>query len=138
MKQRRDEDELQKGVVSLLTLNGYWTVHVPNQGKRSGILAAALIAMGLWPGFPDLLVFAPIPKALTPDFKALLCTIELKRPARKVGKRTLAPPKPKTDQLATHKALRARGVPVLVCASLEDVAAGMAGVGYPLHARVMA
>lgn len=143
-RQNRDEDRLQIGVVELLLYNGYWPVHVANQGKRSPWLAATLKKMGLWPGFPDLIVFnkAPLkaPRAGERDAPSpqIVCTIELKRPPKKLKSGGFAaPPKPHPDQIITHAMLVERGIPNLVACSIDDVIAGMARLNAPLRARVM-
>lgn len=134
----RPEDALQIGVVKLLRLHGYWPVHVPNEGKRSALGHMRQVAMGLEPGFPDLLVFAPRGARLAVDGGALLCAFELKRPQKR-GKRGLGKKlTPTADQLAVHEELRARGVAVIVADSIGEVLAGMEAIGHPLRARVSA
>lgn len=49
--------------------------HVPNEGKRTERQGASLKEQGLQPGFPDYLIFTPIPNA--PELPG--CAIELKR-----------------------------------------------------------
>ena len=132
-RRNRHEDALQIGVVELLLYNGYWPVHVPNQGKRSAVGHAMLVKMGLWPGFPDLIVFGREKSA------TIVCTIELKRPARalKRGGVSKAQVKPDARQLQTHAMLAERQIPTIVARSLDDVLTGMAALGQPMRARVM-
>lgn len=134
----RPEDALQIGAVKLLRLSGYWPVHVPNEGKRSPLGHMRQVAMGLEPGFPDLLVFTPRAGRLAVDGGALVCAIEMKRPPKR-GKRGWGKKlTPNVAQLAMHAELGVRGVPVIVAHSLEDVIAGMEALGHRLGARVSA
>jgi hypothetical protein len=136
MAARRDEDALQIGVVSLLLRCGYWPVHVPNQGWRSRIAGAVLKLMGLWPGFPDLIVFNRV-HLIAAGGKQIVCTIELKRPPRPLKRGGFEKPKaPRAEQIDTHARLAERGVPNIVAHSIDQVLSGMAALGAPLNARV--
>lgn len=143
-RRAREEDALQIAVVELLLLNGYWPVHVPNQGWRSRAGAGILKRMGLWPGFPDLIVFNRLPPSrAAPDecryWPQVACTIELKRPRKRLKSGGLdAAKKPTREQVETHKRLEELGVPNLVATSLEEVIDGMSRLGHPLKARVIA
>lgn len=76
-------------------------VHVPNGGFRSKVEAGILKAMGVLPGFPDLLIL----------FNWRAYTIELKAGA---GQLT-------TDQQKAHRLLKETNVPVAVCRTLDEV-----------------
>lgn len=74
--------------------------HVPNEGKRSGIGGQILKAIGLRPGFPDLVILLP--------GRAVL--IEMKTSTGVV----------RTSQKRVHAALLRVGYPVHVARSLEE------------------
>lgn len=49
----------QIAVADYLRLKKILFIHIPNEGKRSVTVARILKAMGLQPGFPDLLILEP-------------------------------------------------------------------------------
>jgi hypothetical protein len=129
MRDRR-EDGLQIGVVKLLTRAGYWPVHVPNEGKRSRWGHIRQLQMGLWPGFPDLLVF---------DAAGIAFALELKAPPRRGRSgQNLAARAPDERQAWTHERLAERGVPVIVVYSIEGLVEAMRRRGFSLNAAVTA
>lgn len=132
MRRTGPEDSLQMAVVSTLECAGLWPVHVPNQGKRSWGYGAELKRMGLWTGFPDLLVFGP--------GCGLIAAIELKAPPKmlKSGKLSKAKPDVRKSQEDALARLNECGVPTLVCRSIPEVLDGLRALGAPLKARVAA
>ena len=56
---KASETQEQITVAQYMTLKGILFIHVPNEGKRSPMVARILKAMGLKPGFPDLLILEP-------------------------------------------------------------------------------
>jgi hypothetical protein len=79
MKQKRryPEDEAQRALMQWLQIQhpaAYaWTIHVPNGGRRGAAEAGIFKALGVKPGVPDVLCFAPIG-----GFVGL--AVEMKRP----------------------------------------------------------
>lgn len=53
------ETQEQIAVADYLRLKDIMFIHVPNEGKRSPTTARLLKAMGMKPGFPDLLILEP-------------------------------------------------------------------------------
>lgn len=56
---KTSETAEQITVAQYLEAKGICYIHVPNEGKRSLAVARILKAMGLKPGFPDLLILEP-------------------------------------------------------------------------------
>ena len=53
------ETQEQIAVADYLRAKGIMFLHVPNEGKRSVTMGQILTAMGMKPGFPDLLILEP-------------------------------------------------------------------------------
>src|SRR4051812_31638617 len=105
---RRPEQTLQRGVVDGLraALPKTWLVcHVPNGGYRTPAEAAIFKAMGVVPGFPDIMVLGDA------EWGAGAWFLELK--AGKAG--------PTDVQQACHETLRNLGFGVEVARSWDEV-----------------
>lgn len=105
---RRPEQELQKTIVDALrlALPSRWVVaHYPSGGYRTKAEAGILKAMGVVPGFPDIMILGEIePCPPTAWFLEL-----------KAGKGPVT-----DDQKEMHNRLRALGFDVAVARSLDD------------------
>lgn len=123
----RREDQLQKAVAKLLDASGLVWQHSPNEGLRTPRQGAHAKAMGMKPGFPDVVIFnEAYPEGDEVDKHmaelrggmAIGLAIELKAPDAK-GKK----PKPTESQLQWHDKLRRCGWRVHVCYSTDEVIA---------------
>lgn len=107
---RRDEEQLQRAVVELLTLyerrGGLCFAHIPSGGYRTPAEAGVLKAMGVKRGIPDLLIWTPEGHSFG---------IELKGPR---GKESDA-------QILFRSTLESLGHRVYVAWSLEEVEAAL-------------
>ena len=100
---KASETQEQITVAQYMTLKGILFIHVPNEGKRSPMVARILKAMGLKPGFPDLLILEP-----KGEYHGL--AIEMK-----VGKN-----KPSENQRKWIYDLMKKGYCALVCYGADD------------------
>lgn len=118
----RREDQLQKAVAGLLDASGLVWQHSPNEGLRTPRQGAHAKAMGLKPGFPDVVIFNKFFEHYEGEERMGTnrygLAIELKAPDAK-GKR----PKPTANQLDWHERLRKCGWRVEVCYSTDEVIA---------------
>jgi hypothetical protein len=128
MIRQRPEQALHMHVAAFLRVAlrppTVWTTFPAGGGGRTR--GAILKAMGLKPGFPDLIVIHPMP--IGAGLGCIVVCPELKA-AR--GARS-------ADQVDTHEALTVANAHVGVCKSIEDVAALLERHGVPVYARVMA
>lgn len=98
-----------------LPAEAFW-FHCPNGGARSKVEAGIFKALGVRAGFPDIGIV----------WRASLWCIELKAAKGRT-----------TDvQLACHDRLRACGVPVVVCRSVDEVESILRLWQFPLKARL--
>lgn len=58
-KYKGSESKLQKVTMDYLKVQKFFGVHVPNEGKRSARRGAKLKREGMYPSFPDVLIFEP-------------------------------------------------------------------------------
>ena len=100
---RSGEAREQEAVVTWCRLNHIPVVHIPNEGKRSAAVGAALKRAGLQKGFPDL--FFPLPRG---SFHGLF--IEMK-----YGKNKTTP-----EQKECLAALTQNGYLCAVCYGCDD------------------
>jgi hypothetical protein len=103
LRRSRPEDIIQRAVFEHLRLRcapGVYAFHVPNGGARSPIEGAILKGLGVRAGVPDVIVVK--------DGRTY--ALEIKSPG---GRLTAA-------QNDAHAALRAAGVTVVTCFSLDD------------------
>ena len=135
---RRPEQQLQKAVVAHLRarLPKPWLVWAtPNGGGRSKAEAGVQKAMGVLAGIPDLFVLG---RSMNRSGTAFLIAIELKAPPHRLKSggisKTAAALSP--AQKETIAALGECGVPTLVVRSIEDLEAGLRGLGVPLRGVV--
>lgn len=103
------EDDLQKRMARWLDIKcpGEWC-HIPNGGSRHLLEAVKLKAMGVKPGFPDIMIFRPITQQ--GEFSCCGFFVELK-----VGKNKCS-----DNQLAVQKMLREAGWQGTVAYTFED------------------
>lgn len=132
---RRSEDNFQITVADELRRANLFFIHVKNQGKWSPQYGKRLNRMGRRKGALDLQVFAEISDKLPRG----IVWIECKRPPQVLpsGKVSKAKPRVDEDQEAFIAECTSRGMPVLVVRSLDELFAGMAGLGVPLRARAL-
>ena len=113
----RPETVIQRAIRHYLAGLGYASVHVPNgavlsgDAKRRAIQMNALKADGLYPGFPDLLVYGP---------DALIGHIEVKTPTGAIAE----------TQKRCRAWLEGLGHKYAVCRSVDDVSAALASWGW--------
>lgn len=124
---RRPEQTLQIQVARYLGVAlrapSWWTAIGHGGGGR--VRGAILKGMGVRRGVPDLIVIHPIEKTGN-RAGCWLLGIELKT---KTGRLS-------TEQKAAHAALKAAGMHVSVCRSIEEVEHVLEEFGVPLFARV--
>ena len=117
------ERQIQRQIIKGLRALGIRAVHIPNGAQLAGGAdarmrqMAALVADGVRPGFPDLLLWRPLPAGPT-QFGVL----EIKRPGGALG----------TDQVAMRAKLEADRVPYGMACSIDtalDVVRGWGWIG---------
>lgn len=116
---RRLEQELQKAVVEGLRygLPSTWVVaHYPSGGYRTRAEAAIFKAMGVIPGFPDVMILGE------DDSGSRAWFIELKTGSKELS----------DDQVECHDKLRRFGFDVTVARSWEDVLGSCRMWGLPM------
>lgn len=119
---RRQEEQLQRAVVELLTLyenRGLLTYcHVPNGGYRTPAQAGAFRAMGVRSGVPDLIIWTPEGHSFAVELKA--------------GKGT-----PSDAQILWKSTLESLGHRVYVAWSLQEVEAALRLERVPAVGKLM-
>ena len=112
VRRARPEDQIQRAVFQHLAVRaatGVFAFHPPNGGWRSRVEAAILKGLGVRAGVPDVIAIRA----------GRAYALELKGPG---GRLTAA-------QNAAHAALRAAGVTVVTCFSLDDAVAQLESWG---------
>jgi hypothetical protein len=113
----RAESAIQRAIRHYLAANGYASVHVPNGAVLSGDKLkrakqmSALKADGLYPGFPDLLVYGPGQR---------IGHIEVKSPTGAV----------QDTQKQCQTWLEGLGHHYAICRSIDDAAAALRSWGW--------
>ena len=138
---RRPEQQLQKAVVAHLRarMPKPWLVWAtPNGGGRSKAEAGVQKAMGVMAGIPDLFVLGPLENGRMRVRSPRLIAIELKAPPHRLksGGISKAAVALSPAQKETIAALGECGVPTLVVRSIDDLEAGLRGLGVPLRGAV--
>jgi len=80
------ESAAQKSLVEYLRVRGFTFLHVPNEGKRTKGQLFKLLAEGLSPGAPDMLIFNSPQVHRGFDYRPVGVAIELKTLTGKVTK----------------------------------------------------
>lgn len=122
---KRPEQQFQKTVVQFLSRAlrspTIWTAFPAGGGGR--VRGAILKSMGLQPGWPDILVVHPLPRA---NHGVVLVGLELKAPKGKIS--------PEQERMADNF-IRA-GAHYPLCKSLEEVEHWLRKFGIPVYAKV--
>lgn len=131
---RRAEDSFQVACADFLRGAGVSFLHVKNQGRWSPQYGKVLNRMGRRAGALDLLVFteqsAKLPRGIF--------WVECKRPRQvlRSGRVSRAKADVSEEQRQFIAEMCAMGMPCLIVRSLDELQAGMAGLGVPMRGRV--
>lgn len=127
----RPEAVLQQNIVATLrTLlpSGWLVHHSPNGGYRTKAEAGRFKAMGVVPGFPDLIVIGP----------GSILFMELKAPPKRLkgSGESQAQAETSPAQDAVLNLLSGAGWPVTVVRSIDEAQAFLRAHGVPMRGRV--